>query len=79
MLDINKRKFIICCCSLPIYFSKNYVFSDNENFDYLVKGPLAGSIYYTKKRGCSQPLLCAYAATSGFGSSHFVYSKSSMA
>ncbi|RPH04890.1 MAG: hypothetical protein CBC53_005845 [Alphaproteobacteria bacterium TMED93] len=24
--------------------------SDNENFDYLVKGPLAGSIYYTKKK-----------------------------
>ena len=50
MLDINKRKFIFCCCSLPIYFSKNYVFSDNKNFDYLVKGPLAGSIYYTKKK-----------------------------
>ena len=50
MLDINKRKFIFCCCSLPIYFSTSYLFSDNENFDYLVKGPLAGSIYYTKKK-----------------------------
>ena len=50
MLDINKRKFIFCCCSLPIYFSTSYLLSDNENFDYLVKGPLAGSIYYTKKK-----------------------------
>ncbi len=50
MFDINKRKFVFCCCTLPIYFNTNYLFSDIENYDYLSKGPLAGSLYYTKKK-----------------------------
>ena len=49
MFDIKKRKFVFCCCTLPIYFNTNYLFSDIENYDYLLKGPLAGSLYYTKK------------------------------
>ena len=33
-----------------MYFHTNYLFSESENFDYLSKGPLAGSLYYTKKK-----------------------------
>ena len=50
MFDKNKRKFIFSCCSLPIYLNTRYLFSESENFDYLSKGPLAGSFYYTKKK-----------------------------
>ena len=50
MFDINKRKFIFYCSSLPVYFNTNYLFSDSGNYDYLSKGPLAGSLYYTKKK-----------------------------
>ena len=50
MFDISKRKFISYCCSLPIYLNANYLFSDSKNYDYLLKGPLAGSLYYTEKK-----------------------------
>lgn len=49
MLNKNKRKFLFCCCSLPIYFNTGFLFSNSE-YDYLLKGPLAGSLYYTKKK-----------------------------
>ncbi len=50
MFDKNKRKFVFSFFSLPVYFHTNYLFSESENFDYLSKGPLAGSLYYTKKK-----------------------------
>ena len=50
MFDKNKRNFVFSFFSLPVYFHTNYLFSESENFDYLSKGPLAGSLYYTKKK-----------------------------
>ena len=49
MVNKNKRKFLFCCCSLPIYFNSALLFPNTE-YDYLLKGPLAGSLYYTKKK-----------------------------
>ncbi|MBF95985.1 MAG: hypothetical protein CFH34_00750 [Alphaproteobacteria bacterium MarineAlpha9_Bin4] len=49
MLNINKRNFLFCCCALPFYYNTN-ILSSQDKFDYLLKGPLAGSLYYTKKK-----------------------------
>ena len=50
MFNPNKRKFILGCFSLPIYFNSNCLFSEKTDYEYLSSGPLAGSIYYTKKK-----------------------------
>ena len=49
MFDKNKRKFLFSCWSIPIYFNTKFLFSDS-GYDYLLKGPLAGSLYYTKNK-----------------------------
>ena len=45
-----KENLLFSCCSLPVYLNTKYLFSESENFDYLLKGPLAGSLYYTKNK-----------------------------
>ena len=50
MLKISKRKFLYSCFSIPIYLKTNNLFSKINNYDYLERGPLAGSVYYTKEK-----------------------------
>ena len=50
MFNPNKRKLILSCLSLPIYFNARHLFSENADYEHLSSGPLAGSVYYTKKK-----------------------------
>ena len=45
----NKRIFILYISTLTFLFSFPILFS-NEDFDYLIQGPMTGGLYYTKKK-----------------------------
>ena len=49
MINITKRKFLLSMGIFSVFLRPLNLLS-NENNDYLLKGPLAGSLYYTKEK-----------------------------
>ena len=45
----NKSKFLLYLSILILLFKSPILYS-NEDFDYLLQGPMAGGLYYTKKK-----------------------------
>tara|TARA_S200000501_G_C20478661_1_gene592841 strand:- start:50 stop:481 length:432 start_codon:yes stop_codon:yes gene_type:complete len=48
MLDKKKRNFLCFTCTLLFIISPKVLYTKSE-LDFLLAGPLAGNIYYTKK------------------------------
>jgi len=45
----SNRKFLLYFSILILLFNSTFLFS-NEDYDFLFKGPMAGGVYYTKKK-----------------------------
>ena len=49
MVNLYKRKLLLSSLTIPFCLYPNFIFSENV-YNYILSGPLAGSIYYTKTK-----------------------------